>query len=63
MKQAEETRLQHEVDLREQQRAHDHVLEVKDEEHKQDKREMEKDIRKLCKLIDKLKKKLQEKGK
>ena len=33
-----------------------------DEEHKQDKRSMEKDIRKLCKLIDKLKKKIQEKG-
>ena len=58
----EEQRLQHEVAMREQVRAHVTQLEVKDEEHKHEKHSMEKDIRKLCKLIDKLKKRLQEKG-
>ena len=62
MKQAEETRIAHEVDMREQAREHTETMEKKDEEHKAEKREMEKDIRKLCKLIDKLKRKMAEKG-
>ena len=61
-KQMEEQRLQHEQDLRDKDREHERVMQEKEEEFQKERTEMEKDIRKLVKLIDKLKKKMQQKG-
>ena len=49
---------QHRVELSTQQRHNEQLLEKRDKQHKEDKMDMEKDIKKLVKLIDKLKKKI-----
>lgn len=49
-------------ELKEQERQHQKEMDEKEEEHQKEKQEMETDIRKLVKLIDKLKKKLAQKG-
>ena len=56
----EEQRLQSEARLREERRAAESAQEAREEEFRREKRDMEKDIRKLCKLIEKLRKKTQE---